>query len=172
MSPIIPFLAVVALQSGIPVAVIGSMVAASMLMVVVMKPFLAVLADTFPSYRRTIFLMTLVVVVWGASVSLNFVTPMKGFSKGAGAAEACPGDCCSPPTTPGVHRAWGVGGRGEGPRCLGVGTTGSFDVYTAARDGTFAFNTAVSVTDAIIVDTIGKMGTMGIQRAWAHLAGG
>ncbi|KAG0714091.1 Major facilitator superfamily domain-containing protein 6 [Chionoecetes opilio] len=304
MSPIIPFLAVVALQLGIPVAVIGSMVAASMLMVVVMKPFLAVLADTFPSYRRTIFLMTLVVMVVSFS-SLNFVTPMKGLPRVQGqlrrvqetavpptttpvsievhdqevsikgedqedgegdgttlllaAMEGEGGECyvavawdcvalCEEPWScfntstatipasassssfsslsvtvtllshhpglqftkggeqepllpfssaqegewhqpPRVYRLEGLGvsedmvpgnlslecgsGRWEGPRCLGVWHHWQFWMFTLLLvTGTFAFNTAVSVTDAIIVDTIGKDGDYGIQRAWGTVGWG
>lgn len=64
-------------QLGIPVFVMGIIVAICFLMVVLMKPVLAALADAFPSCRRLIFLMTLGVMVLSFSF-LNFVPPMKG----------------------------------------------------------------------------------------------
>ncbi|KAG0721348.1 hypothetical protein GWK47_046664 [Chionoecetes opilio] len=99
MSPIVPSLVVVAVQLGVPVAVMGTVGAASLLLVVVMKPVLAGLADTFPSYRRSIFLMTLAVMVVSHS-SLNFVTPMKGRPRVQGQLRLVQGLLDTPPPPP------------------------------------------------------------------------
>ncbi|XP_071536911.1 uncharacterized protein [Panulirus ornatus] len=77
MSPILPFLIVVGLQLGIPVSVMGTLLGVSLLLVVLMKPIIATLADAFPAYRRAIFLMTLFITTVAYS-SLDFVPPMRG----------------------------------------------------------------------------------------------
>ena len=99
MSPIKPFMVVVAQQLGIPVSIAGTLVAVPLLMVVLTKPLLAGIADTFPSYRRSIFLINLIVMVVSFS-SLNFVTPMQGLPRVQGQLGVVQGIAEPPPTTP------------------------------------------------------------------------
>ncbi|KAG7177745.1 uncharacterized protein LOC121863032 isoform X2 [Homarus americanus] len=65
------------------------------------------------------------------------------------------------------------GGQWEGKECDGSWTYLSFWIFTALFFvGQTSFNTAISVTDAIIVDTIGQDGDYGIQRAWGTVGWG
>ncbi|KAK7084222.1 hypothetical protein SK128_016343, partial [Halocaridina rubra] len=77
MSPILPFLVVVALDLGIPVALQGTLGATCLLTTVVAKPIIAALADTFPKYRKAIFLSMLTAMV-GAYCSIWFIPAMRG----------------------------------------------------------------------------------------------
>ncbi|XP_063840861.1 major facilitator superfamily domain-containing protein 6-like isoform X1 [Scylla paramamosain] len=290
MSPIFPFLMVVALQLGIHVSTMGTLMAVSMLSVLMMKPIIAAIADIFPSYRRSIFIMTLVLMVVSFS-SINFVSPMQGIPRVQGQLGILLGTA-DPPATPSVSmvvekqedkghdvaglmlaardngdecyvavawdcvvrcgeswscfnassasissssssslsvtvtlvsqhpglqfsREWkeaslhsnlslpdgkpelpsrvyrleGMGvsedmfpgnlslecgsGRWKGARCPGVWEHWQFWMFTLLLFvGMIAFSTGVSITDAVIVDTIGKNGDYGIQRAWGTVGWG
>ncbi|XP_042867904.1 uncharacterized protein LOC122250510 [Penaeus japonicus] len=76
MSPVLPFLMVVALQLGIPVSVQGTIYATSLLLTVVGKPVIAALADCFPNYRKGIFLVVITVMVTSYSC-VRFIPPMR-----------------------------------------------------------------------------------------------
>ncbi|XP_047470504.1 uncharacterized protein LOC125026246 [Penaeus chinensis] len=76
MSPVLPFLMVVALQLGIPVSVQGTMSATSLLLTVLGKPLIAALADCFPSFRKAIFLVVITIMVMSYSC-VRFIPPMK-----------------------------------------------------------------------------------------------
>lgn len=76
VSPIFPFLLVVGVQLGIPVAISGTLQAVFLLSVVLVKPIFAAMADAFPSYRRLIFLMTISIMTLSMS-SINFIPPMR-----------------------------------------------------------------------------------------------
>ncbi|XP_045600649.2 major facilitator superfamily domain-containing protein 6 [Procambarus clarkii] len=59
------------------------------------------------------------------------------------------------------------GGQWEGGWCANVWTYWEFWIFTALLFiGQISFNTAISITDAITVDTIGKDGNYGFQRVW------
>lgn len=64
------------MQLGIPVAITGSLQAVFLLAVVLVKPIFAALADAFPSYRRLIFLMTILFMTL-SMCSINFIPPMR-----------------------------------------------------------------------------------------------
>lgn len=286
VSPILPFVVVVGQHLGIPVSVMGIVMAVYYVMVVLMKPVVAALADTYPSYRRLIFLANLGVMVISFS-SIYFVPPLKGLPRvqgrlvqpqnmsgpspatplvplmeedsllgdGSGAGPslllAAPdngGECyvavawdcvarCGEPwsclnstttTTPtitvtlrshdqdlhfrggeaappfpsspelgqeeqlGPHRVYMLEGTGvsddlfpgnlslecgsgkwKGPGCSGVWSHWQFWVFFLLLIiGQICFNVSISVTDAIIVDTIGEDGDYGIQRAWGTVGWG
>ncbi|XP_064082549.1 uncharacterized protein LOC135198669 [Macrobrachium nipponense] len=76
MAPILPFIIVVAAQLGIPVSIQGTLSAIILLMTVLGKPFIAALADTFPKYRKGIFLVTLTLMVC-CYTSVWFIPPMR-----------------------------------------------------------------------------------------------
>ncbi|XP_045128333.1 uncharacterized protein LOC123514512 isoform X2 [Portunus trituberculatus] len=290
MSPIYPFLLVVALQLGIPVSTMGTLVAVSMLSVILMKPIIAAIADVFPSYRRSIFIITLVLMVVSFS-SINFVGPMQGIPRVQGQVVGSLQSIVDHPATPSVSmvveeqgdkghsvaslmlaardngdecyvsvawdcvvrcgEAWscfnessastsssssslsvtvtllpqhpdlqfssewkeafpisnlsapegkqespsrmyrleGMGvsenmllgnlslecgsGRWEGAGCPGVWEHWQFWMFALQLfTGMVAFSTATSITDAVIVDTIGKNGDYGIQRAWGTVGWG
>ncbi|XP_063614496.1 uncharacterized protein LOC134787627, partial [Penaeus indicus] len=76
MSPVLPFLMVVALQLGIPVSVQGTIYATSLLLTVLGKPLIAALADCFPSFRKAIFLVVITIMVMSYSC-VRFIPPMK-----------------------------------------------------------------------------------------------
>ncbi|KAK8720581.1 hypothetical protein OTU49_013223, partial [Cherax quadricarinatus] len=82
-SPIIPFLVVIGVQLGIPVSVMGTFSAVLLILVMLMKPVVATLADAFPSYRHTIFLLMLGLMVTCYS-SLAFVPPLRAEPRVAG----------------------------------------------------------------------------------------
>lgn len=75
VSPVFPFLFVVGVQLGVPVAINGTLQAMSLLLVVLVKPVFAALADTFPSYRRLIFLM-IISIMSISMCSITFIQPM------------------------------------------------------------------------------------------------
>lgn len=60
---------VMAIQLGIPVSMSGILNASSVIVVLFFKPLIATITDTFPSFRRTIFVLTLCV----ASVALGCI---------------------------------------------------------------------------------------------------
>ncbi|XP_063868425.1 major facilitator superfamily domain-containing protein 6-A-like [Scylla paramamosain] len=68
-STVLPFVMVMATQLGVPVSVSGTLNASSLIIVLFFKPIIATIADTFPSLRRTIFLVTMCV----SSVSLGCI---------------------------------------------------------------------------------------------------
>ncbi|XP_045598903.2 major facilitator superfamily domain-containing protein 6-B isoform X2 [Procambarus clarkii] len=294
VAPILPFLIVVGIQLGIPVSLTGTLAAISLLLVVFMKPVIATLADVFPTHRRLIFLLTLIIMVTCYSC-LIFIPPMREVFRVRGhlvrahntaftqqghttkpptsAAElegsasqpllltqddggcyvavawdciaSCnhPWSCLSSNTSSsgirltslpkdhslnvyhtaeeashfhifgsgsyegvplwgrkaadegtagirgrlyqleGVNVSWDLlmanvsmeckGGQWEGSKCAGVWTYWEFWIFALLLFvGQIAFNTAISITDAIIVDTIGKTGDYGIQRAWGTVGWG
>lgn len=80
MSTVIPFMMVIAVQLGIPVSLSGTVNAASLFLVLAIKPAVATLADTFPSFRRTLFLLNLSVGMVFL-VSIYFVPSMQEIPK-------------------------------------------------------------------------------------------
>ncbi|XP_069173392.1 major facilitator superfamily domain-containing protein 6-like [Procambarus clarkii] len=292
VSPVLPFLMVVGIQLGIPVSVTGSLSGIALMLVVLMKPVIATIADAFPARRRAIFLLTLVCMVACYS-SISFIPPMKeelrvsgnlvkahdsltaqqwhamkppsvsaaGDWEGARSqpllltrddggcyiakAWDCTASCsqswaCLLPNTStpdlrlnalakdhsleiyntteavsshtsisrsregelfwrheaadeatagvrsrlyqleGLNVSWDLlmanvsvecgGGQWEGSRCASVWTYWEFWIYTCLLFvGQIVYSTANSITDAITVDTIGKDGNYGIQRAWGNL---
>ncbi|KAK4304392.1 hypothetical protein Pmani_023661 [Petrolisthes manimaculis] len=76
ISPIIPFLLVLGMQMGIPVEVSSGLHAVFLLSVVLVKPIFAMTADAFPSYRRLIFILTLVLMTL-SHCSIYFIPPLR-----------------------------------------------------------------------------------------------
>nr|XP_027231850.1 uncharacterized protein LOC113823423 [Penaeus vannamei] len=76
MSPVLPFLMVVALQLGVPVSVQGTIYATSLLLTVLGKPLIAALADCFPNFRKAIFLVVITIMVVSYSC-VRFIPPMR-----------------------------------------------------------------------------------------------
>ncbi|KAG0719539.1 hypothetical protein GWK47_050236 [Chionoecetes opilio] len=76
VSTVIPFVMVIAVERGIPVWLAGTLNASTLLVVLLVKPAMATLADTFPSFRRIIFLLNLnVAMVF--MISIYFVPSMQ-----------------------------------------------------------------------------------------------
>lgn len=79
-STVIPFLMVIAVQLGIPVSISGTVNAASLLLVLVYKPAMAAVADTFPHHRRAIFLLNISAMAL-SFVAIYFVPSMQEIPK-------------------------------------------------------------------------------------------
>ena len=55
MAPILPFFIVLGVGRGVPIALMGLMSSVVLITTVFAKPLLSMLADSFPSYRKMIF---------------------------------------------------------------------------------------------------------------------
>ncbi|KAA0194379.1 hypothetical protein HAZT_HAZT001866, partial [Hyalella azteca] len=74
--PVLPFLMVVGQQLGVPLSVQGAVTGITLLMVVFIKPLIAAAADSFPSFRKFIFILLLVFMTIFYS-SIYFIKPFK-----------------------------------------------------------------------------------------------
>ena len=85
---IMPFIVVMGINLGVPIAVQGLVGSIMMVVTFVVKPLVSMLADTFPDWRKTIFLG--LITLCGLSLGCIVLIPPFGVKPNFGSAAVVP----------------------------------------------------------------------------------